>query len=177
VDVTLALGIAGFVNLCLLLIGATVFPVGAEVNDPIYETFQRLFETVSPALAIMFALALLASGLASSAVGAYAGGEVMGSMINRQISPWVRRAITLVPAVAIMIFTSNPSHVLLLSQVLLSFGLPFALVPLVYLTSQKKLMAELVNTKRTVILGMAITSALVFLNLKLVIDTLTGLFV
>ena len=176
VDVTLALGIAGFVNLCLLLIGATVFPAGAEVNDPIYETFQRLFETVSPVLAVMFALALLASGLASSAVGAYAGGEVMGSMINRQISPWVRRAITVVPAVAIMLFTTSPSQVLLFSQVLLSFGLPFALIPLVYLTSQKKLMAELVNTKRTVILGVAIAIALVCLNLKLVLDTLIGLF-
>jgi manganese transport protein len=176
VDVTLALGIAGFVNLCLLLIGATVFPAGAEVNDPIYETFQRLFETVSPLLAVMFALALLASGLASSAVGAYAGGEVMGSMINRQISPWVRRAITVVPAVAIMLFTTSPSQVLLFSQVLLSFGLPFALIPLVYLTSQKKLMAELVNTKRTVILGVAIAIALVCLNLKLVFDTLIGLF-
>jgi manganese transport protein len=176
-DVSLALGIAGFVNLSLLLIGATVFPVGANVNDPIYETFQRLYSTVSPVLAVMFALALLASGLASSAVGAYAGGEVMGSMLNRQISPWVRRAITLVPAVAIMMFTTNPSQVLLLSQVLLSFGLPFALIPLVYLTSQKKLMAEMVNTKRTVVLGMAIAAALVFLNLKLVIDTLTGLFV
>ena len=176
VDVTLALGIAGFVNLCLLLIGATVFPAGAQVNDPIYDTFQRLFDTVSPMLAVMFALALLASGLASSAVGAYAGGEVMGSMINRQISPWIRRAITVVPAVAIMLFTSNPSQVLLLSQVLLSFGLPFALIPLVHLTSQKKLMAEMVNAKRTVILGMAIACALVFLNLKLVIDTLTGLF-
>jgi manganese transport protein len=176
VDVTLALGIAGFVNLCLLLIGATVFPAGAEVKDPIYETFQRLFETVSPLLAVMFALALLASGLASSAVGAYAGGEVMGSMINRQISPWVRRAITVVPAVAIMLFTTSPSQVLLFSQVLLSFGLPFALIPLVYLTSQKKLMAELVNTKRTVILGVAIAIALVCLNLKLVFDTLIGLF-
>jgi manganese transport protein len=176
VDVTLALGIAGFVNLCLLLIGATVFPAGAEVNDPIYETFQRLFETVSPVLAVMFALALLASGLASSAVGAYAGGEVMGSMINRQISPWVRRAITVVPAVAIMLFTTSPSQVLLFSQVLLSFGLPFALIPLVYLTSQKKLMAELVNTKRTVTLGVAIAIALVCLNLKLVFDTLIGLF-
>ncbi|MEY3846362.1 MAG: divalent metal cation transporter MntH [Actinomycetota bacterium] len=176
VDVTLALGIAGFVNLCLLLIGATVFPAGAEVKDPIYETFQRLFETVSPLLAVMFALALLASGLASSAVGAYAGGEVMGSMINRQISPWVRRAITVVPAVAIMLFTTSPSQVLLFSQVLLSFGLPFALIPLVYLTSQKKLMAELVNTKRTVILGVAIAIALVCLNLKLVFDTMIGLF-
>jgi manganese transport protein len=76
-----------------------------------------------------------------------------------------------------MMFTTNPSQVLLLSQVLLSFGLPFALIPLVYLTSQKKLMAEMVNTKRTVVLGMAIAAALVFLNLKLVIDTLTGLFV
>ncbi|MEN9962472.1 MAG: hypothetical protein RIS66_885, partial [Actinomycetota bacterium] len=176
VDVTLALGIAGFVNLSLLLIGATVFPVGAEVNDPIYETFERLYQTVSPVLAIMFALALLASGLASSAVGAYAGGEVMGSMINRKISPWIRRGLTLVPAVLILLFTSNPSQVLLLSQVLLSFGLPFALIPLVYLTSQKNLMAEMVNKKRTVLLGIAIAIALVVLNLKLVLDSVLGFF-
>jgi manganese transport protein len=175
IDVTLALGIAGFVNLCLLLIGATVFKTGARYTDPIYETFHRLYESVSPVLAVMFALALLASGLASSAVGAYAGGEVMGSMINRQISPWIRRAITIVPAVGIMLFTTSPTSVLLLSQVLLSFGLPFALVPLVYLTSQKKLMAELVNRKRTVALGVLITAALIALNLKFLIDTFGAL--
>jgi manganese transport protein len=176
VDVTLALGIAGFVNLCLLLIGATVFKDGAKAADPIYETFQRLYDTVSPTLAVMFALALLASGLASSAVGAYAGGEVMGSMINRRISPWIRRAFTVVPAVAIMLFTTSPTSVLLLSQVLLSFGLPFALIPLVYLTSQKKLMAELVNRRRTIALGIAVSIALVALNLKFVLDTFTALF-
>jgi manganese transport protein len=174
-DVTIALGIAGFVNLCLLLIGATVFKGDAKVSDPIYETFHRLYDTVSPTLAVMFALALLASGLASSAVGAYAGGEVMGSMINRQISPWIRRAVTVIPAVSIMLFTSSPTSVLLLSQVLLSFGLPFALIPLVYLTSQKKLMAELVNRKLTIILGVLISVALVLLNLKFVLDTLAGL--
>ena len=176
VDVTLALGIAGFVNLCLLLIGATVFRDGAKAADPIYETFQKLYDTVSPTLAVMFALALLASGLASSAVGAYAGGEVMGSMINRRISPWIRRAFTVVPAVAIMLFTTSPTSVLLLSQVLLSFGLPFALIPLVYLTSQKKLMAELVNRRRTIALGIAVSIALVALNLKFVLDTFTALF-
>ncbi len=175
-DVTLALGIAGFVNLCLLLIGATVFKTGSQAHDPIYETFHRIYETVSPALAVMFALALLASGLASSAVGAYAGGEVMGSMINRSISPWIRRAITVVPAVAIMLVTASPTSVLLLSQVLLSFGLPFALVPLVYLTSQKKLMSELVNHKRTIALGIVISVVLITLNLKLVIDSLANFF-
>jgi manganese transport protein len=172
IDVTLALGIAGFVNLCLLLIGATVSKDGAHQGDPIYDTFRSLYVSVSPVLAVMFALALLASGLASSAVGAYAGGEVMGSMIKRRISPWLRRAITIVPAVLIMLFTTSPTSVLLLSQVLLSFGLPFALIPLVYLTSKKKLMAELVNTKRTIVLGAVISVALVGLNLKLVFDTL-----
>ena len=171
IDVTLALGIAGFVNLCLLLIGATVFRDGSAGTDPIYETFHRLYETVSPMLAVLFALALLASGLASSAVGAYAGGEVMGSLINRKISPWLRRAITIIPAVLIMLFTTSPTSVLLISQVFLSFGLPFALIPLVYLTSKKKLMAELVNRKRTVILGILISTALIALNLKFVVDT------
>lgn len=176
IDVTLALGIAGFVNLCLLLIGATVSTDGADRGDPIYDTFRMLYQTVSPVLAVMFALALLASGLASSAVGAYAGGEVMGSMIKRRISPWLRRAITIVPAVSILLFTTSPTSVLLLSQVLLSFGLPFALIPLVYLTSKKKLMAELVNTKRTIVLGVVISAALVGLNLKLVFDTLAPFF-
>jgi manganese transport protein len=171
IDVTLALGIAGFVNLCLLLIGATVFKSGAGSSDPIYETFRRLFDTVSPTLAVLFALALLASGLASSAVGAYAGGEVMGSLIDRKISPWIRRAITVIPAVAILLLSSSPTSVLLISQVLLSFGLPFALIPLVYLTSKHKLMAELVNRKRTIVLGVLISTALIALNLKLVLDT------
>ena len=171
IDVTIALGIAGFVNLCLLLIGATIFKDGAGTGDPIYETFRRLYDTVSPTLAVLFALALLASGLASSAVGAYAGGEVMGSLINRKISPWLRRAITVIPAVAILLLSSSPTSVLLISQVLLSFGLPFALIPLVYLTSKKKLMAELVNRKRTVILGILISTALIALNLKFVLDT------
>jgi manganese transport protein len=176
IDVTLALGIAGFVNLCLLLIGATVSKDGSDGGDPIYDTFHMLYQTVSPVLAVMFALALLASGLASSAVGAYAGGEVMGSMIKRRISPWLRRAITIIPAVLIMLFTTSPTAVLLLSQVLLSFGLPFALIPLVYLTSKKKLMAELVNTKRTIVLGVVISVALVGLNLKLVFDTVAPFF-
>ncbi len=171
IDVTIALGIAGFVNLCLLLIGATIFKDGAGTGDPIYETFRLLFDTVSPTLAVLFALALLASGLASSAVGAYAGGEVMGSLINRKISPWLRRAITVIPAVVILLLSSSPTSVLLVSQVLLSFGLPFALIPLVYLTSKRKLMAELVNRKRTVILGTLISTALIALNLKFVLDT------
>ena len=170
VDVTLALGIAGFVNLCLLLIGATVFQAGAQAKDPIYETFHRIYDNVSPALAVMFALALLASGLASSAVGAYAGGEVMGSLINRRLSPWIRRAITVVPAIAILVFTSSPTSVLLLSQVVLSFGLPFALIPLVYLTSKRKLMAELANRRLTAVIGVAVTVILVILNVKLVVD-------
>jgi len=176
VDVTLALGIAGFVNLCLLLIGATVFQPGEQAGDPIYETFHRLYSLVSPTMASMFALALLASGLASSAVGGYAGGEVMGSLLNRRIAPWIRRAITIVPAAAIMMFTSSPTQVLLFSQVLLSFGLPFALIPLVYLTSQKKLMAELVNRKPTVILGVLISAALVGLNLFFVFNNFARLF-
>ena len=176
IDVTLALGIAGFVNLCLLLIGATVSKEVSKQGDPIYDTFHALYQTVSPVLAVMFALALLASGLASSAVGAYAGGEVMGSMIKRRISPWLRRAITIVPAVLIMLVTTSPTAVLLLSQVVLSFGLPFALIPLVYLTSKKKLMAELVNTKRTIVLGVLISVALVGLNLKLVLDTVLPIF-
>jgi len=176
VDVTLALGIAGFVNLCLLLIGATVFRAGEQTGDPIYETFHRLYSMVSPTMAAMFALALLASGLASSAVGGYAGGEVMGSLLNRRIAPWIRRAITIVPAAAIMMFTSSPTQVLLLSQVLLSFGLPFALIPLVYLTSQKKLMAELVNRTPTVVLGVLISVALVGLNLFFVFNNFARLF-
>jgi manganese transport protein len=176
IDVSLALGIAGFVNLCLLLIGATVFKSGSGYNDPIYDTFRRLYDTVSPVLAVLFALALLASGLASSAVGAYAGGEVMGSMIDRKISPWIRRAITLVPAVGILLFTYSPTSVLLLSQVLLSFGLPFALIPLVYLTSKRSLMAELANRRETIALGILISIALVVLNLKFLVDTVATIF-
>jgi manganese transport protein len=95
----------------------------------------------------------------------------MGSLINRKISPWIRRAITIIPAVAILLLSNSPTSVLLISQVLLSFGLPFALIPLVYLTSKKKLMAELVNRKRTVILGILISTALIALNLKFVLDT------
>ena len=174
IDVTIALAIAGLVNLCILLVGATILS-GSNSADPIYATFSRLAASASPVLAVLFAVALLASGLASSTVGAYAGSEVMNSLIKHRVAPWLRRAITVVPAILILQFAANPTTALLWSQVFISFGIPFALIPLLRLTSAKKLMAELTNRRLTIWAGVLVSAILIALNLKFVFDALTGL--
>lgn len=141
IDVTLALLLAGAVNLALLVIGAVVLS-GQPGTDTLDGAFAALNTVSGPLVATSFGVALLASSLASTAVGAYAGAEIMHGLIRRRVQPIVRRSITVVPAVLILALGVEPTGALILSQVILSWGIPFALIPLIALTGNREVMGE-----------------------------------
>ncbi len=141
VDVTLALLLAGAVNIALLVIGAVVL-YGEPGTDTLDGAFVAITAASGTLMATFFAVALLASSLASTAVGAYAGAEIMHGLIRRQIRPIVRRGITVVPAIIILIIGVEPTTALIYSQVILSWGIPFALIPLIIVTGDTKIMGE-----------------------------------
>jgi len=150
VDVLLGMGLAGLVNASMLVIAATLF-FGSDVPDT--DTLEGVHAGLATVLdqpaALAFALALLASGFASSGVGTYAGQVVMQGFIRRRIPLLLRRALTITPALVVLGLGVDPTQALVLSQVVLSFGIPFALVPLVLLTRRRDVMAELVNRRAT----------------------------
>jgi manganese transport protein len=129
-------------------------------------------ETLGSWVALVFALALLASGLAASSVGTYAGQVVLAGFLHRTIPLLARRALTLLPALVVLAAGVDPTTALVLSQVVLSFGIPFALVPLVLLTRRRDVMAELVNRPSTTLAAAAITAVVVVLNVVLVVSLL-----
>ncbi len=141
VDVTLALLLAGAVNIALLVIGAVVL-YGEPGTDTLDGAFVAIAAASGTLMATFFAVALLASSLASTAVGAYAGAEIMHGLIRRRIRPMVRRGITVVPAIIILIIGVEPTTALIYSQVILSWGIPFALIPLIIVTGDTKIMGE-----------------------------------
>src|SRR3954451_6421710 len=135
VDVFIAMGIAGLVNMSMLIVAATLFHNSALSNvDSIEGAHAGFKQLVGPGAAIAFGLALLASGFASSSVGTYAGQVVMQGFINRRIPLLARRLITMTPALIVLGLGLDPTKSLVMSQVILSFGIPFALIPLVLLT-------------------------------------------
>ena len=125
-------------------------------------------------MALLFAIGLLASGLASSSVGAYAGAMIMQGLLRRSIPLLARRLITLTPALVILAVGVDPSRALVLSQVVLSFGIPFALIPLVRLTGDRRLMGDDVNHRVTTVLGWAVAALITLLNVVLIYLTLAG---
>jgi manganese transport protein len=122
----------------------------------------------------LFAIALVAAGLSSSAVGTLAGQVIMQGFVRRHIPVWLRRAVTMLPALLVIAFGIDSTRTLVLSQVVLSFALPFAVVPLVLFTSRRSLMGELVNRRPTVVLASVVAGLVVALNLYLLIRTLGG---
>ncbi len=174
-DVTIAMGIAGLVNMSMLIIAASLFfdsPLaGLDTIEGAYEGFEDL---VGPEAALAFGLALLASGLASSSVGTYAGQVVMQGFIGRQIPLTLRRLITMAPALVVLALGVNPTDALVLSQVVLSFGIPFALVPLILLTRRPDVMGALVNQRRTTTLAWVVAGLIISLNLFLVGQIILG---
>jgi manganese transport protein len=146
VDVVIALSLAGAVNLSMMIVAAALFHgsglTGVDSIDGAFEGFKTL---VSDRAATVFGIALLASGFASSSVGTMAGQVVMQGFIRRRIPIFIRRAITLAPALIVLAIGIDPTDALVASQVVLSFGIPFALVPLLMLASSKKVMGALVN--------------------------------
>lgn len=170
IDVTVALLIAGSVNLAMLLIGATTLgSMSGELTlDGIY---HALASALGPIIALFFALGLLASGLASTSVGAYAGAEVMSGLLHIRVPLIVRRVATVLPAVVILGFGINPLWALILSQVTLSMGIPFALIPLIAYTRKRSLMGDHTNTRLTTTLAVVATVIVTGLNFALIAIT------
>jgi manganese transport protein len=174
VDVVIAMTIAGLINMSMLITAAAVFHSrGLDgVGDDLDAVYDGLGTYLGSGASIMFGVALLASGLSSSSVGTMAGQVVMQGFIRRQIPLGLRRAITMVPALVIVAVGVNPSKALILSQVVLSFGIPFALIPLLMFCRNRTLMGGLVNRRLTTAAGVAVTVVIVGLNAFLLEQTL-----
>lgn len=172
-DVGLAMLVAGAVNLAMLLVAATNLQ-GRDDTDSIEGAHAAVADTLGPTVALLFAIGLLASGLASTSVGAYAGAMIMQGLLRRSIPLLARRLITLVPALVVLAIGIDPSRALVISQVILSFGIPFALIPLVRLTSNRALMGDDVNHRVTTALGWLVGGAITLLNVVLIYLTVTG---
>jgi len=168
-DVIIALGLAGLVNMAMLAVAAKLFHTPALSGlSTIQEAHAQFGHLVGGAAALAFAVALLASGASSSSVGTYAGQIVMAGFINIRIPLLLRRAVTMIPAIAVLAAGVNPTNTLVLSQVVLSFGIPLALVPLVMLTSRRDVMGVHVNRRLTTILAWALAGVISALNVFLI---------
>ena len=172
-DVGLAMLVAGTVNLSMLLVAATNLQ-GRDNTDSIEGAHAAVADTLGPTIALFFAIGLLASGLASTSVGAYAGAMIMDGLLHRSIPLLARRLVTLVPALVILAIGIDPSRALVLSQVVLSFGIPFALIPLIRLTSDRTLMGADINKRVTTALGWVVAAIITLLNVVLLYLTVAG---
>ena len=172
-DVTIAMLIAGTVNLCILLLAAANL-AGVPGTDTLEGAYSALYDGIGPVVATLFAIGLLASGLASTSVGAYAGAEIMRGLLRIRVPLLVRRLVTLLPALALLAFGVDPTLALVLSQVVLSFGIPFALVPLVALTSRDDVLGRFRNHIATTVAGIAASVFLIALNGVLLWLVFTG---
>jgi manganese transport protein len=169
VDITIAMGTAGIVNLAMLATAAAVFHARGMfgVGNDMGQVFGGLNHYLGAHSGTFFGVALLASGVASSCVGTMSGQVVMQGFIHRQIPIFARRAITMIPALIVIGVGFNPTRALVLSQVFLSFGIPFALIPLWFFTSNKQLMGTLVNRRTTMLAAALVTVVIVALNVYL----------
>ncbi|HWX99227.1 MAG TPA: Nramp family divalent metal transporter [Mycobacterium sp.] len=173
VDVVLAMAVAGTVNAAMLLVAAINLQ-GRGTSGSIDGAYAAVHDTLGATIAVLFAIGLLASGLASASVGAYAGAMIMQGLLHRSIPMLVRRLITLCPAVAILALGFDPTRTLVLSQVVLSFGIPFAVLPLIRLTSNRKLMGTDTNHPVTTVIGWGVGILISLLNMALIWLTVTG---
>ena len=175
VDVVIAMSIAGLINLSMLVMAASVFYKSGLLNVDSLETAHKTLKPIlGGASSTLFALALLASGLSSSIVGTLSGQVVMQGFIQRNIPIFVRRLVTLFPALIVAAIGLNPSRTLVISQVILSFGIPFALIPLVWFTSRRDLMGALVNRRITTVAATVVAGIISALNVFLLWQTFVG---
>lgn len=172
-DVAISLVIAGSVNIAMLLLAAGSLR-GVAGTDSIEGAYDAIGSALGPIIAGAFAVGLLASGLASTSVGCYAGAAIMGGLLHKRIPVWIRRSITLIPALVILGVGANPTWALVISQVVLSVGIPFAVIPLVRLTSDRTLMGEHANSTLTKVVAWTVVALIVALNAALLVLTFTG---
>jgi manganese transport protein len=174
-DVAIAMGLAGIINLTMLIVAAALFHTsGATGVDSIEGAHAEFTRLLGGGAALAFAVALLASGLSSSSVGTFAGQVVMQGFIDRKIPLFLRRAITMAPSLIVLGIGLDPSDTLVVSQVVLSFGIPFALVPMVLLTRRRDIMGALVNRPHTTALAGLVAALIIGLNIFLLEQTFFG---
>jgi manganese transport protein len=167
-DVVIALGIAGVINLTMMVVAAGLFHTsGLTGVESLEGAHAGLGTLVGGGAALAFAVALLASGLSSSSVGTYAGQVVMQGFIERRIPLFLRRLVTMTPALVVLALGLDPTQTLVISQVVLSFGIPFALVPMILLTRRRDVMGALTNKRGTTVLASLVASVIIALNLFL----------
>jgi manganese transport protein len=172
VDVVIAMAIAGTINASMLIMAAALFhSAGLTGVGDIDKAFEQLRILEGNTPAILFGVALLASGLSSSSVGTLSGQVVMQGFINRQIPLFLRRLVTMAPALVILGIGLNPSRSLVISQVVLSFGIPFALVPLLIFCRNRAVMGTLVNHRLTTAIASVVVALIVSLNVFLLYQT------
>jgi manganese transport protein len=172
-DVGVAMLVAGTVNIALLLVAAASLR-GVDGTDTISGAHAAVESGLGTAIGVLFAVGLLVSGLASTSVGCYAGAVIMEGLLLRRIPLLVRRLVTLVPAVAILLTGAEPTWLLVLSQVVLSFGIPFAIIPLVAVTAKSSVMGRWANSRLTTTLAVLVSVVVVTLNVALLALTITG---
>jgi manganese transport protein len=174
-DVAIAMGVAGLINAAMLIMAAAAFfRAGLTHIASIEEAYRTLEPLLGSAARTVFAVSLLASGLASASVGTMAGQVIMQGFLHRQIPIWLRRLVTMAPSLLVIGMGLDPTRTLVVSQVVLSFGLPFAIVPLILFTRRRDLMGELVNSAFTTTMGVAVAALIVVLNGYLLYETLKG---
>ncbi|MCL4561219.1 MAG: Nramp family divalent metal transporter [Chloroflexi bacterium] len=175
IDVSIAMGLASLINMAMLIMAAsTFFHQGLTNVGTLQEAHQTLTPLLGKAASWVFAISLLASGLSSSSVGTMAGQIIMQGFLHRHIPVWIRRLITLVPSLVVISIGLDPTHTLVISQVVLSFGLPFAIIPLILFTQRRDLMGVLTNRKLTTGVAILIAILIVALNIFLLVQTFAG---
>jgi manganese transport protein len=174
-DVLIAMGAAGLINIAMLIMAAsTFFSQGLTEIGTIEEAHRTLAPLLGSASSWIFAISLLASGLSSATVGTMAGQVIMQAFLRRQIPPWLRRLVTMIPSLVVIAIGLEPTRTLVISQVVLSFGLPFAVIPLVIFTARRDIMGVLVNKRATTLIASIVAALIVALNLFLLYQTLFG---
>ncbi len=174
IDVVIAMAIASSVNAAMLITAADAFHKSGTSVGTLEEAYRTLQPLLGPAAGIVFGIALLASGLSSSSVGTMAGQVIMQGFLHFHIPPWARRLITIIPSLIVIFIGLDPTRTLVISQVVLSFGLPFAVIPLVMFTSRKDIMGALVNRRLTTVLASLAAALIVALNFFLLYQIFFG---
>jgi manganese transport protein len=175
IDVLIAMGLAGMINAAMLIMAASTFHAqGLTGVGTIQEAYRTLEPLLGSAASSVFAISLLASGLSSASVGTMAGQTIMQGFLERQIPAWIRRLVTMAPSLIVIAIGLDPTRTLVISQVVLSFGLPFAVIPLVLFTQRRELMGVLVNHRLTTILASLAAALIIALNLYLLYQTFFG---
>ncbi len=175
IDVLVAMTVAGFVNAAMLIMAASTFYYkGLTEIGTIEQAHRTLQPLLGQAAGWVFAVSLLASGLSSSSVGTMAGQVIMQGFLHWHIPPWIRRAVTMAPSLIVIAIGLNPTRTLVLSQVVLSFGLPFAIIPLIMFTRRRDIMGVLVNSRLTTVIASIVAAIIVVLNVFLLYQLVFG---